>query len=245
MSDKSKDIFGIKVYGEALKIVVKKAAGKTTEFLSKICMPAAGEFGLMMKDGIRYWRLNNINIMVEKAQGKFKWDSENQELILNPRIGLEIIENSSWQDDESILEMWAGLLASSLDENPDDANLMFIRILNNLSSVQCKLLNYLCSKCEVKIDKNNLIYTDKYVELEIQTLYRITGIIDISRLDRELDYLRSLELLPGGGLSGGGGFQLNQEDFSLIKLIPTSLALHLYARAQGIKDVLKYYHQRK
>lgn len=40
------DIFGIKPYGEALKITVEKSAHGVGKFLSAICMAAATEFGL-------------------------------------------------------------------------------------------------------------------------------------------------------------------------------------------------------
>ncbi len=53
----------------------------------------------------------------------------------------------------------------------------------------------------------------------------ISGINEIHRLDRELDHLRSLELISVG---------FNVDDKNLVADIsPTSLALNLYVKSQG------------
>ena len=237
------DIFGIKPYGEALKITVEKSADGVGKFLSAICLPAATEFGLMLQDKMRYWRLNNIIKMITKSQEKYEFIDEKLHLKLNPRIGVEIIENASWQDNETILDMWAGLLASSIDKNgSDDSNLIFIHILKSLTGMQCCILNYICQNSKALYDKNGLIYTDSYCELDMEKLFEISGSNDINRLDRELDHLRSLELLPNSGMfGGGGGFSINQEDFSKVSLQPSSLALHLYSKVNGYKDIKDCY----
>ena len=233
------DIFGIKPYGETLKIAVEKTADGVGIFLNAICLPAAVEFGLMLNDKMRYWRLNNIIRMVTKSQGKYTFIDDRLQLKVNPRIGVEIIENASWQDNDVILEMWAGLLASSINENgSDDSNLIFINILKSLTGAQCSILNYICQNAKVIYDKNGLVYSESGCELSMEKLYEIANNRDISRLDLEIDHLRSLELLPDTGwLGDGSGFQINQEDFTKITLQPSSLALHLYARANGYKVI--------
>lgn len=202
-------------------------------------MPAATEFGLMLQDKMRYWRLNNIIRMINKSKDKFEYIDDKLQLKLNPRIGVEILENASWQDNELILEMWAGLLASSVDKNEgDDSNLIFIHILKSLTGLQCRLINYICKNSIVIYDKNGLIYTEKGFEISMNKLFEIAGTNDINRLDREIDHLRALELLPSANLfSEGYGFSINQEDFSRINLQPTPLALHLYSKVNGYKDI--------
>lgn len=233
------DIFGIKPYGETIKIAVEKTAKGVGTFLNAICTPAAVEFGLMLNDKVRYWRLNNIIKMVTKSQGKYTFIDNNLQLKVNPRIGVEIIENASWQDNDVILEMWAGLLASSIDGNgSDDSNLIFINILKSLTCIQCSILNYICKNSNVTYDKNGLIYSESGCKLSMEKLFEIASNRDIIRLDREIDHLRSLELFADEGwLGNGNGFQINQEDFTTITLKPSSIALHLYARANGYKVI--------
>lgn len=177
--------------------------------------------------------------MINKSKDKFEYIDDKLQLKLNPRIGVEILENASWQDNELILEMWAGLLASSVDKNEgDDSNLIFIHILKSLTGLQCRLINYICKNSIVIYDKNGLIYTEKGFEISMNKLFEIAGTNDINRLDREIDHLRALELLPSANLfSEGYGFSINQEDFSRINLQPTPLALHLYSKVNGYKDI--------
>jgi len=236
------DIFGIKPYGEALKISVERSAEGIGKMLSVICLPAATEFGLMLQDKVRYWRLNNIIKMVSKSQEKFNFVDE--KLVLNPRIGVEIIENASWQNDDLILEMWSGLLSSSLDETGvDDSNLIFINLLKSLTGLQCKILNYLCKTANILYDRNGLIYCPEACIINLAKLFEITGTKDINRIDREIDHLRALDLLPSSSFlnENGSGFHVDQEDFSKIGLQPSSLALNFYAKVNGHKDIRKCY----
>lgn len=234
------DIFGIKPYGESLKIIVEKSADGAGKFLTAVCLPAAEEFGLMLKDKFRYWRLKNIIRMLEKSQSRFEFDSNELQLKVNPRIGVEIIENASWQDDELILDMWSGLLNSSLTiDTKDDSNLVFVNLLKSITTVQAKLLNHICQIGNILYDKNGLIYSESHCEIMIEKLYKITNCLDINRLDREIDDLRAKALLPSSSFlsSEGTGFSVNQEDFSKVTLRPTPLALHLYARVNGFKEI--------
>lgn len=238
----SKDIFGIKPYGEAIKIAVEKSADGAGKFLAAICLPAAEEFGLLLRDKLRYWRLNNIIKMIEKSEGKFEFNENTLQLKVNPRVGVEIIENASWQEDDEILQMWSGLLISSINEDgKDDSNLIFVNILKSLTGIQCRIINYICKNVDIKFDKNGLVYSDSICEIVLEELFDIVNTKDLNRLDRELDYLRSLELLPQSGLFGGVGvgFTLHQDDFTKISLKPTALAIHLYARANGYNDIKK------
>jgi hypothetical protein len=63
------DILGLKPYGEAIKIVVKKTIEGVEAFLSAACKPALDELGQMMRDQLRVWTPNNALNIVEKAKG--------------------------------------------------------------------------------------------------------------------------------------------------------------------------------
>ena len=231
----SNDIFGIKPYGEALKTAVEKSADGVGKFLTAICLPAAEEFGFLLKDKLRYWRLSNIIKMIEKSKGKFDFDGK--DLKINPRIGMGIIDHSSWQSDELILELWAGLLyTSSLSGEKDDSNLIFIELLKSLTGVQCRLIQHICSNLEITKDKNGLICTEKGLKINTKELQKITECDSIARLDLEIDHLRSLDLIPSGQFANDSGFVMNQEDFTSVSIRPTALMLHLYQKTNGIVE---------
>ena len=52
-------MFGLAAYGEALNTLAKGAVDGASAFLSKICLPAAEEFGLLLRDKLSVWRAKN------------------------------------------------------------------------------------------------------------------------------------------------------------------------------------------
>ena len=102
-------------------------------------------------------------------------------------------------------------------------------MLKQLTTIEAKIINYSCKNSRKIICNNGLLMGDDFV-IELNDLKNISGITDIHRLDRELDHLRSLELI--GTSMGGGGF--NSDDINLSAHIgPTALALNLYTKTQG------------
>lgn len=119
--------------------------------------------------------------------------------------------------------MWAGLLTSSCTkEGNDESNLIFINLLSQLTSIQVKVLNYSCEMSKKFLTSGGFIIPEQ-LYISLQEIKEITGIDDLHRLDRELDHLRSLELITTG-------FDPNT---TVAEIAPTPLALHLYVRCQG------------
>ena len=144
--DKSLDVFGIRPYGESIKIAVDKSIEGAGAFLSRICLPVAEEFGLLLRDKIRYWRVNNIIKILEKAKDKIKYEDGEIKVNAHPRIVMKVIEEGSWNENDEIQEMWAGLLAASCDKVASDENLIFINLLNQLTNSEAKILNHICER---------------------------------------------------------------------------------------------------
>jgi len=226
----SLDLLGIKPIGDAAIIVVNKFLGGIEGFLKIVCVPALEEFGLLIKDQIRHWRLNNLSNILAKAQGKIGFEDENLQLKAHPRVALAIIENGSLNDNDEVQELWAGLFASSCTKDGlDDENLIFVDLLKQLTVCEARILKYSCKRVRKVLHENGLVVGEE-LTLDCKTLIEISGIPEIHRLDRELDHLRSLELI-GAGL-GSGGFSIS--DHSLIAdITPTALALALYVKTQG------------
>lgn len=226
--NKGLDIFGIKPVANAIDQTVQKSLEGIEGFLQLVCKPALGEIGLLLQDQVRYWRLNNVIKMLEKAKGKLKFEDGELRLKSHPRVGLAIIENSSFIDNEELQEMWAGLFASSCTESGnDDENLIFIDLLKQLTTAQAQILKYGVENSRKIIYKNGLVIADK-LEVHCDEIFKLTGINNYHRVDRELDYLRSLGLI--GSLSGG--FIAENSDL-IADISPTYLSLSLYVKSQG------------
>ena len=234
-TSKSTDLLGIAPYGEAIKIAVEKGFGAAEAVLSRICLPAAEELGLMFRDKVRYWRLNNIINVINKSEGKLNFDDEKLTLTAHPKVVHEIMENASWTDDDNIQAMWAGLLISSCNEKEgDDSNLLFTNTLKLLTSNQVKTINFLCINCKKKIDRHGFIMAED-MELTDDQLSEILNTKDIVQMDIELDYLRSLEILSNENGFNFGGKKL------VANLSPSAFTLNLFVKSQGFKGTPREY----
>ena len=223
--DKSLDLLGVKPISKAIDRTTEGALAGAGAFLSRICLPAAEEFGLLLKDRVSYWRAKHAAMIVTKAERLTSGATEPLEA--HPRLAWEIIDKGSWADDEAIQDMWSGLLASSCTSQRDDGNILFVSLLERLTVLEVRLLNNFCESAPKFISKSGLPYSEEIV-VPLSDLTKITGVSDLHRLDRELDHLRSLELIDGG---------FTAADFAEVgtdaSIRVTALALHLFVRGRG------------
>lgn len=225
-NSKSIDIFGIKPFADSINKVTAGSVDGAAAFLSRICLPAAEEFGLLLKDKVSYWRGQNALKIAQKAEKRVDPKSRAQ---AHPRIVCEVIDKGSWSDDDEIQDLWAGLLASACsDDGRDDSNIVFIGLLEQLTAPQVRILNYACENAPKFKSKAGWPYAET-ITIPLETLTKISNVDDFQRLDRELDHMRAFELIGAGGF-GGGGFGLESTD---AKICPSALALHMYVRGQG------------
>lgn len=223
------DPLGANSLAKSVQCVTEGTVKGAGNLLSRICLPAAEEFGYLIQDKVKHWRARNVEKTLEKANSKLP---SNDNLSAHPRIVCDIIEKSSWIDDDYLQEMWAGLLASSCENNnPTDDNLIFVNILNQLTSGQVRILCYACENAKKYANIDGLPSAEE-LRITVENAKEIMGIQDIQRVDRELDYLRMLELIgtPGAFGNTGGGIMFNT---GMVHLRPSCIALHLYVRANG------------
>jgi hypothetical protein len=223
---KSLDILGVKPIGDAINTTVNKSFEGIEGFLKLVCVPALEEVGLLFKDQMRHWRLNNVLKILEKAKGKLEFADDKLHIKAHPKVAISIIDNGSLNDNDEIQDLWAGLfVASCTKDGQDDENLIFVDLLKQLTAVEARIVKYSCERARKILYPNGLMVADD-LKITCDELIELTALQDIHRLDRELDHLRSLELI--GSLLGGGF------DENLIAHIkPTALALNLYIRTHG------------
>ncbi|MDB6155639.1 MAG: hypothetical protein JWL90_4092 [Chthoniobacteraceae bacterium] len=229
---KSLDLFGAKPAADALKIGTEAICKGAAAFLSRICLPAAEEFGLLVRDRISQWRAENAAKIAQKAEAKISKFGRSS-VRAHPRLVMTTLENGSWSDDDVIQDLWAGILASSCSaDGKDDSNIVFTAILSQLTGVQARIINYAVETAPKFATKNGLAYANK-ITIVKNKFKELTGCEDFIRLDRELDHLRALELIVSNPLSnGGGGFDMNSDTLDAsIRISP--LAINLYVRGCG------------
>ena len=226
---KSLDILGVKPVGDAIKTATDSVFSGASAFLSRICLPAAEEFGLLLKDRVSHWRAQNAAKITEHAESMLQ-GSAALNVRANPRLVFEVIEKGSWTDDDVFQKAWAGILASSCSsDGADDSNIIFSVLLSQLTSIQIRILNHAVNACSKWKSKSGFPFAEG-IRLTVDELEAITGVSDVHRLDRELDHLRSLQLISPDIMGDGSGFDPNTA-IATVKV--TALALHLYVRGQG------------
>ncbi|MDD4950880.1 Abi-alpha family protein [Sulfuricurvum sp.] len=226
--DKSLDVFGIKPVAKSVEKVTDATVDGARAFMARICLPAAEEFGLLLQDYVKSWRASNAAKVAQKAEQKVVMYHTDADVKVHPRIAHNIFEEGSWIEDETIQDMWAGLLASSCEVTGlDDSNLIFVAILKQLTALQVRVIRYAIENSNKYVSEAGWPYADN-VQCPLNTLKAICQTEDVIRIDRELDYLRSMELI-GSGI-GSGGFS---PDGDIADISPTPLALNLYVRGEG------------
>ena len=223
-----KDVLGIQPIGEAISTVTKGLVAGASAFLSRICLPAAEEYGFLLQDKVRAYRAANATQIAVKAERKLAEEEGSEHLHADPRLVGLILNHGSWIEADDIQEMWAGLLASSCSEDGhDDSNLMFVDLLSRLTTSQARLLDYTCRAGGAMITPAKLLVPSHGVVLNLEQLQQVCGVADVHRIDRELDHLRSLDLIYAEG-----GFN-TESNPATADVTPTPLALQMFARLNG------------
>jgi len=129
--DKSLDILGVKGLSDSIKIATERFLDAAAAFLSRVCLPAAEEFGLALRDKVSAWRARNAARMLSTANELLEANQSGTTQKVHPRLVHIAIEEASWTDDDPIQKMWAGLLASSTSVGGlSDDSLIFMNLLN-------------------------------------------------------------------------------------------------------------------
>jgi len=227
----SVDVLGLKSYGDAVNTAVKGTVEGAGAFLSRICLPVAEELGLLFRDRVSHWRAVQAAKITEKAERKLHDVSGAESWHAHPRVVGRVVETGSWVDEDDVQEMWAGLLASACTpDGKDEANIMFIEMLSQLTASEALIFRYACEAAQKSVTELGTVTCDN-VHVTLKQLIEATGIEEVLRLDRELDHLRNIGLLNlMSGLSltprvdGTGPFG---------DVTPSDLGIQMYVRCQG------------
>lgn len=223
-SDKSLDILGIKPLSDAAGTIITASVAGAGAFLSRICLPAAEEFGLLLKDQVSYWRAKNAASIAVKTE-KLLADRGQIECQAHPRLIGRIIQDGSWEDDDYMQNFWAGILASSCTQDGrDQSNLIFIDLLSRITASQAKMITYLCENSEKFLSEIGLILAHDLQITQSEAL-EIMDLDDLQFADIQLDYLREIGMT--------GPFCGFSDQDQVANIFPSALCLNLYCRVVG------------
>jgi len=233
--DKSLDVLGIKPVSEAISTVTQATTAGASAFLSRICLPAAEEFGLLLRDKVSAWRARNALAIAARAEALFEALPNAGNRHAHPRIVGAVIDHGSWADEDDVRSMWAGLLASACTESGrSQENLIYVNLLAQLTTSQARTLSLACSEATKYKSETGLLIAHKFTPT-LEQIIAVSGTTDIYTLDLEVDHLRELGLLS---MESG----LSPHTSQLPRLTPSPIGLQLYVRCQGyIGSPIEYF----
>lgn len=136
------------------------------KFLDKVFGPMATEAGGMLGQQVRFWR----EMQLLKLNAKFDAELKRRGLSyadLTPLpLGqsVPLIEAASMEESDEVQEMWAGLLASSMDPTSDASfKKVFVALLKEIGPAEAALLDFLwkCRPYQSQINIANRVEIEK------------------------------------------------------------------------------------
>lgn len=126
---------------------IEEAAETARHYLDKILLEPLSEFGLLLKDKVSYWRFKNQVNMVGKARQFLEAKGVETKHIAGkilPESVVPLIEAGSETSDPTLSELFAGLLASSVDPSTSHTtHPAYAKVLNQLSALDATILRSL------------------------------------------------------------------------------------------------------
>jgi len=131
------------ISGALVKGGIEHGMEAAKSLLQKLCGPAAEEFGAMLQDRTRVYRLKNQLRMLGKVQAMLQ-NAGTPVHSVPLRTLLPLLEGAALEDDENLSNKWAGLLASAATSNETElSHPSFSRILSEMSPREALILDKL------------------------------------------------------------------------------------------------------
>ena len=104
---------------------VAKTTGKFAEiaekvggFISKVIGPASNQVGGILEDWTRYYRFRNLLTIADKVAAIHAHRKiEGKIMPIPPRVAIPMLESAALEDDDTLQDVWAKLIANSTDPN--------------------------------------------------------------------------------------------------------------------------------
>jgi hypothetical protein len=243
-----------KTIEEGTKQTVGKLVDGISSFFSSICMPAAEEFGLYLRDRVAIYRLTNLYKVILKSKKKIESRSKEIDHNISPKLIKCIVDEASWADDEIVQEMWAGLLSGAiLSHEKKDESVIYTNQLKDLSVYEARLVDLIYSDYRIGSVQepvtisHNFLYLQNDIEFHLTTIFELSptpldhiveGRSHKDIISNEEDWGIALgfikpqinSLIRHGLIEDWGGTAKNSILFN-----PNSTGLDLYMRCTGYK----------
>lgn len=140
---------GAKAVQESAKATVTLAelAGKAGAFVAKVIGGPMEQVGEMLTDRMRLFKYKNLCAVIDRAEEinrQRKLDGKT--IQIPPRLAIPMLEAAALEDDETLQDIWAGLIANAM--NPEATIVIhpaFLEVARQLTSDEAIILS-MCEK---------------------------------------------------------------------------------------------------
>lgn len=119
-------------------ILNSEPASKLADLMHRLAGPAFDELGEYFGQQVREWRINNAVEIFKRVQKRLNAAGLPPKSI-PPRLFLPLVEAASAEDDETLQEMWAGLLTSA-SQDSETISASFVQTLKQLNPREARFL---------------------------------------------------------------------------------------------------------
>ncbi|MFZ0745812.1 MAG: hypothetical protein WAM85_15490 [Terracidiphilus sp.] len=200
---------------------------KALAFLSRTCPPATEEVRSLLCGGLSNFRaLSAVEIALKAEEFVDSWPNGDT-MRAHPHLVLRILEDGSWADEDWILHMWGGLLATSCTyEGQDESNLFFVHLFSQLAATHVRVFAAACKGSSKVVEQDGSVSSEPLLCTR-EEIIKTTGWHDLVRIERDLEHMSDLGLLEKN---------IKSSSFSPLdeaNITPSPLALKLYAHCNG------------
>jgi hypothetical protein len=200
---------------------------KALAFLRRICPQAITEITHTLREGLSNYRLDSAVDVALQAEEMLTFEPDTDRMLAHPQVIMRILEGGSWADADWVRQLWAGLLATACTPRAEDrSNLSHISLLSQLTTIHARIFSAACEKA-VMVASGPVYISAAPITRTAAEMIQITGSRDLVRIDRDVQHLSDLELIPK---------RVKSQFFSVIEeanITPTCRAMELYARCKG------------
>jgi hypothetical protein len=162
---------------KAIAKSTSKAIENVTDIFNKIAGPLANEFGQIIGDRMREYRISKAVALLEKTKRILEVAGIDPNHV-PPSLFLPIIENASVQDNDALHDRWAALLANAAKPSCDILP-AYIEILKQLSAYEVQFLDSAFD--QITEDQKKIAYPasirenliDPFPRIMMENIYRL------------------------------------------------------------------------
>jgi Abortive infection alpha len=133
---------------------LSRVAENVSDLLHSLLGPAAQQYGLLLGEKVLVRRLEYRIGNLAKILGKVKQMHAEvgiEPRVIPPRVSIPAVDAASVEDDETVQERWAALLANAADPQ-FQANILpsFVEVLKQLTPEEARLLQHIYKVAEIE-----------------------------------------------------------------------------------------------